>query len=40
MPKNPNIKKVLGMVSGPNVVVQAAELDYAGTQACRSLVEE
>ncbi len=40
MPKNPNIKKVLVIGSGPIVIGQAAEFDYAGTQACRSLREE
>ena len=40
MPKNPNIKKVLVIGSGPSVIGQAAEFDYAGTQACRSLKEE
>lgn len=40
MPKNPNIKKVLMIGSGPIVIGQAAEFDYAGTQACRSLKEE
>ena len=35
MPKNPNIKKVLVLGSGPIVIGQAAEFDYAGTQACR-----
>ena len=40
MPKNPNIKKVLVIGSGPIVIGQAAECDYAGTQACRSLKEE
>ena len=40
MPKNPNIKKVLVIGSGPIVFGQAAEFDYAGTQACRSLKEE
>ena len=40
MPKNPNIKKVLVIGSGPIVIGQAAEYDYAGTQACRSLKEE
>ena len=40
MPKNPNIKKVLVLGSGPIVIGQAAEFDYAGTQACRSLKEE
>ena len=38
MPKN--IKKVLVIGSGPIVIGQAAEFDYAGTQACRSLKEE
>ena len=33
MPKNPNIKKVLVIGSGPIVIGQAAEFDYAGTQA-------
>lgn len=40
MPKNPNIKKVLVLGSGPIIIGQAAEFDYAGTQACRSLKEE
>ena len=40
MPKNPEIKKVLMIGSGPIVIGQAAEFDYAGTQACRSLKEE
>ena len=40
MPRNPNIKKVLVIGSGPIVIGQAAEFDYAGTQACRSLREE
>ena len=40
MPKNPNIKKVLVIGSGPIVIGQAAEFDYAGTQACRSLKVE
>ena len=40
MPKNPNIKKVLMLGSGPIVIGQAAEFDYAGTQACRALKEE
>ena len=40
MPKNPEIKKVLVLGSGPIVIGQAAEFDYAGTQACRSLKEE
>ena len=40
MQKNPEIKKVLVIGSGPIVIGQAAEFDYAGTQACRSLKEE
>ncbi len=40
MPKNPAIRKVLVIGSGPIVIGQAAEFDYAGTQACRSLREE
>ena len=40
MPKNKEIKKVLVIGSGPIVIGQAAEFDYAGTQACRSLKEE
>ncbi len=40
MPKNLDIKKVLMIGSGPIVIGQAAEFDYAGTQACRSLKEE
>ncbi len=40
MPKNHDIKKVLVIGSGPIVIGQAAEFDYAGTQACRSLKEE
>ena len=40
MPKNQDIKKVLMIGSGPIVIGQAAEFDYAGTQACRSLKEE
>ena len=40
MPKNPKIKKVLVLGSGPIVIGQAAEFDYAGTQACRALKEE
>ena len=40
MPKNQEIKKVLMIGSGPIVIGQAAEFDYAGTQACRSLKEE
>ena len=40
MPKDPKIKKVLVLGSGPIVIGQAAEFDYAGTQACRALREE
>ena len=40
MPKDPNVKKVMVIGSGPIVIGQAAEFDYAGTQACRSLKEE
>ena len=40
MPKNPDIKKVLVLGSGPIIIGQAAEFDYAGTQACRALKEE
>src|SRR6185369_70065 len=40
MPKNPDIKKVMVIGSGPIIIGQAAEFDYAGTQACQSLREE
>ena len=40
MPKYPEVKKVLVLGSGPIVIGQAAEFDYAGTQACRALREE
>ena len=40
MPKNPNIQKVLVIGSGPIVIGQAAEFDYAGAQACRVLRQE
>ncbi len=40
MPKDQSVKKVLVIGSGPIVIGQAAEFDYAGTQACRSLKEE
>lgn len=40
MPLNTNIKKVLVIGSGPIVIGQAAEFDYAGTQACRALKED
>ena len=40
MPKLENVKKVLVIGSGPIIIGQAAEFDYSGTQACRSLREE
>ena len=40
MPKKENIKKVLVIGSGPIIIGQAAEFDYAGSQACRALKEE
>ncbi|UOO37014.1 carbamoyl-phosphate synthase large subunit [Oscillospiraceae bacterium CM] len=40
MPLNKNIKKVMVIGSGPIVIGQAAEFDYAGTQACRALKED
>src|SRR5215210_8790514 len=40
MPKDPSIRKVLIIGSGPIVIGQAAEFDYAGTQACLSCREE
>ncbi|MCK5130403.1 MAG: carbamoyl-phosphate synthase large subunit, partial [Clostridiales bacterium] len=40
MPKNNDIKKVMVIGSGPIIIGQAAEFDYAGTQACRALKEE
>lgn len=40
MPKKTNVKKVLVIGSGPIIIGQAAEFDYAGTQACRALKEE
>lgn len=40
MPRNPSIQKVLVIGSGPIIIGQAAEFDYAGTQACRTLKEE
>ena len=40
MPKNQDIKKVLVIGSGPIVIGQAAEFDYAGAQACRILKKE
>jgi carbamoyl-phosphate synthase large subunit len=40
MPKDPSIRKVMVIGSGPIVIGQAAEFDYSGTQACRALKEE
>ncbi|MGI6580597.1 MAG: carbamoyl-phosphate synthase large subunit [Saccharofermentanales bacterium] len=40
MPKNDEIKKVMVIGSGPIIIGQAAEFDYAGTQACRTLKQE
>ncbi len=40
MPRNQDLKKVLVIGSGPIIIGQAAEFDYAGTQACRALREE
>ncbi|MDR0425429.1 MAG: carbamoyl-phosphate synthase large subunit, partial [Clostridiales Family XIII bacterium] len=40
MPKNENLKKVLIIGSGPIIIGQAAEFDYAGTQACKAIREE
>ena len=40
MPKRSDVKKVLVIGSGPIIIGQAAEFDYAGTQACRALKEE
>ena len=40
MPRNKDIKKVLVIGSGPIIIGQAAEFDYAGTQACRELKKE
>ena len=40
MPRRTDIKKILVIGSGPIVIGQAAEFDYAGTQACLSLKEE
>jgi carbamoyl-phosphate synthase large subunit len=40
MPKDPSIRKVIVIGSGPIVIGQAAEFDYSGTQACRALKEE
>ena len=40
MPKDPKIKKVLVLGSGPIVIGQACEFDYSGTQALKALREE
>ncbi len=40
MPKDTSIKKILVIGSGPIIIGQAAEFDYAGTQACRTLKQE
>ena len=40
MPKRTDIKKVMVIGSGPIIIGQAAEFDYAGTQACLALKEE
>ena len=40
MPKKTHVNKVLVIGSGPIIIGQAAEFDYAGTQACRALKEE
>src|SRR5438132_644216 len=40
MPRNPDIKKVMVIGSGPIIIGQAAEFDYAGAQACKALREE
>src|SRR5665647_861655 len=40
MPKKNNIRKVLIIGSGPIIIGQAAEFDYAGTQACKAIKEE
>lgn len=40
MPKDPTLRRVMVIGSGPIVIGQAAEFDYAGTQACRALREE
>src|ERR1700754_2286915 len=40
MPRRTDIHKILLLGSGPIVIVQAAEFDYSGTQACRVLVQE
>ena len=40
MPRRDDLKKVMVIGSGPIVIGQAAEFDYAGTQACKALREE
>ena len=40
MPKRTDIKKIMVIGSGPIIIGQAAEFDYAGTQACLALKEE
>ena len=40
MPRKENLKKVMVIGSGPIIIGQAAEFDYAGSQACRSLKED
>ena len=40
MPKRTDIQKIMVIGSGPIIIGQAAEFDYAGTQACLSLKEE
>ena len=40
MPKRTDINRILVIGSGPIIIGQAAEFDYAGTQACQSLKEE
>ena len=40
MPRRRNLKKILIIGSGPIIIGQAAEFDYAGTQACKAIREE
>jgi carbamoyl-phosphate synthase large subunit len=40
MPKRDDLKKVMVIGSGPIIIGQAAEFDYAGTQACKAIKEE
>src|SRR5436190_23094415 len=40
MPRNPELKKILLIGSGPIVIGQGCEFDYSGTQACKALAEE